>query len=667
MTQLYRAFAQTPFKRILFPYDASYAEKTQDTIAKNPKDDFYQSIYLYDQRHFDQFQQTGKLAGITDVKTDRLVFDLDSKADVSLAQHEAIILSARLQEYGVPLEAIRTSFSGGKGFHIEVMLEQGTLITRKEFENIVFSVGAGLQTLDDKVKDQQRLLRFPLTLNKNTNRYKIPLTLEQLNTLSLEQIKELSLMETGDDQFAETMSTWKRSQLPPKLKDLAMKAVQKEKELVSTEKVNDGEDKPDLSRKPKHLTAAKFVLQEGFFGDGDRNEACMILASTYRHLGYNKDLAYNMLKSTLRLRANRLGRDGYDKEELWDTIITPVYGPQWKGGTFSEEEGLLARTIAKYNLSATDHHERALVNLTSLTSHYKKFAENIDNNTVTTGLTLLDKNVRMTTEMLVCILAAPSAGKTSFALGVLNHNSLKGDRPLFFSLDMASNLIIQRLIQRHTGYHADRVLDIYKKGEEKEIKKFEEILDKEYKNVKFCFKSGITTSHIRDAILAEKERNGIVPKMVLIDYLECIKSEKSNDPTISKGFIASELKDIANELGCCVVLLVQPAKISGGPAEELLSYTNIKGSSVIGEAASVVLTLHRPGFGPKNPEDDIYATVNVVKNRMGQLGSYDFTFDGLRGILGNMSSEDVAHLKALREEIAKEKAEERNKSNKMEF
>lgn len=122
--------------------------------------------------------------------------------------------------------------------------------------------------------------------------------------------------------------------------------------------------------------------------------------------------------------------------------------------------------------------------------------------------------------------------------------------------------------------------------------------------------------------------------------------------------IAQQLKDIANELEVCIVLLLQPQKHAGDPASELLSMRNIKGSSVVEQACSIIFTMWRPGFSPKNPDEDMYLTIAVVKNRMGQLGSYDFGWNGLTGDLSELDELERGELDELRKRRALEKAEE---------
>lgn len=652
---VYRCFSEGVRNRKLFSQE-EFFDKAITLINQNPNKDFYESIYVYDKSHFEAFKQTKSLAGIRGLKTDRIVFDFDSKEVVQLAINDANILVQRLLDFDIPEEAIRIFFSGNKGTHVEVHLN--SFITRPQFENIVDELAGDLRTFDTRIKDDQRLFRFPLTVHQTTHFYKIPLTVTELKKYSLDEI--IKIAKEPDIQACEDfMATWKSIDIPEIFVQAAKPKVKEKKtlEMVDLGDVNPA-NQPDLSRIPKHLTPAKYVLQEGFFEEGERNEACMILASTYRYLGYNQELAYNMLKATLRMRSQRLGHPEYDKEELWKTIIEPVYSPTWQGGTYNEEAGLLKKVVDRFNLQKLKTVDAGLVSLGDVSSFYKDFAVNIDKNTIKLGIPELDKKVRVTTSMFVCFLAAPGAGKTTVGFNLLNSISNNGEKSIFFSLDMAIPQVYQRLIQKHTGDKESEIEYNYKHNKVERIEEYQAALSEEYKNVKFCFRSGMTTEHIKSAILSERDRSGIMPKLVLIDYLECIQGPFS-DSNANKALIATQLKDIANELQICVFLLVQPAKVSGDPSEELRSYTQIKGASVLGEAATVVFTLHRPGFSPDNPEDDRFATIKVVKNRMGTLSSTDLGWEGLTGRIFALDAQGKAELEALKKAIADEKAAEK--------
>ena len=637
-------------QRILVPED----KVLQELYTLQDKDynkDFYISIFKYNQKHFDLYKQTKTLSGIDDNISNMIVFDFDDRSNVENARKDALTLVGRLVQKGFKLDDIVISFSGSKGLHVEVNTTQD--FTKQQLVNIRQALSGDLETTDPSIKDTQRILRAPLTKHNETGLFKIPITFDELTKLS---VKEMQVLAKDPDELrytlAENLFTHK-AEVPDSINQLAKDAKKEKKEVVAVS------DRPDFNKNKTGFTNAKYALSEGYFEEGESHEAACILAATMHGLGWHKELAYNHIKATLRLRAQRLGLDDVTddkKKEVWK-LIENVYSPTWKGGMYSEESNeLLLSTKKRYDIQ--DKFENNLVlTLPEVNNIFGDFARNIDKNTLKLGITSFDHEIRVTTSTLVGLLAAPSAGKSSVSFGILNATSNDGIKSMFFSLDMAAPQVYQRLAQRHTGYDSDRLFKAYQSKDVAVIERVEKTLSEQYKNVKFCFRGGISVEDIRSAIVKEKELTGEVPKLVVVDYLECINTQFS-DPTVSKGYAARMLKDIANEFAICVLLLVQPPKVAGDPSYELNSYTDIKGSSVVSEACSQVFTLHRPGFNPKETSDDNYLTLTVVKNRMGQLGSFDYHWTGVTGAIRELSHEEEGDLKALREEKQRERRED---------
>jgi replicative DNA helicase len=220
---------------------------------------------------------------------------------------------------------------------------------------------------------------------------------------------------------------------------------------------------------------------------------------------------------------------------------------------------------------------------------------------------------------------------------------------------MGAPLVYQRLIQRHLGYSSKKIFAIYQNNDEKEIKLIEKTISDNYKNVRFCFRSGMTIEDIRSAIIQQQELSGNQIKLVILDYLETISGPYS-DSTASSGFIAQAIKDMANDLAITIIVLLQPQKSAGDPSAELISYRAVKGSSQIEQSLSVIFTLWRPGFSPVTPEEDKYASIAVVKNRMGSLAKFDFSWDGLTGDLTELDEEQKQDLLEITKRKSAEKA-----------
>lgn len=82
-------------------------------------------------------------------------------------------------------------YSGGKGFHLLSKIEIKHPVCHKVAQKIINSMGK-YRSLDQAVYTSRRLWRVPTTFNVKGNRYKIPLGIEELNLLDIEDIRDLA-------------------------------------------------------------------------------------------------------------------------------------------------------------------------------------------------------------------------------------------------------------------------------------------------------------------------------------------------------------------------------------------------------------------------------------------------------------------------------------------
>lgn len=125
-----------------------------------------------------------------------LFFDLDYKADASVAHEDAKNLVAHLLQF-IPESAISIFFSGMKGFHIELEAAALGIGPLANLVSVFRTVAndmkdtLGLQSLDFQVFDVRRMWRIPNTQHSGSRLYKIPLKLSEL-TESFDTIRQLA-------------------------------------------------------------------------------------------------------------------------------------------------------------------------------------------------------------------------------------------------------------------------------------------------------------------------------------------------------------------------------------------------------------------------------------------------------------------------------------------
>lgn len=373
----------------LYPRETLDMEKIIENAGDNDK---YYGIFIYEQKHYDKWSKERTLKGVRDVTTDKVVFDFDHQENPEKARRDTLEVIDRLIGDNPELkkEELNIYFSGNRGFHIILTLDRR--INRDIYEKIVNKYASDLQTLDPTVKDQQRLIRMPFTKNQKTGLYNIPITYDELNTCSIDEIKDkASIIDEerygswviNKHHFRDAFFQFKEEKKEPKLK------------------VSD----LDISKKPNWLTTARYALKEGFFEEGERNTACMILAATYKNNGFDSVETYHNLKRTLDKRKTRYNID-YDEDELQGTIIDYVYGRDWKGGQYTEENALLQEISRRLGIE-NDNDSSSLISFNYGINEFERMAKGWRERLITTGIPDIDKKVMIEKGIMFGFLGAP--------------------------------------------------------------------------------------------------------------------------------------------------------------------------------------------------------------------------------------------------------------------
>lgn len=242
-----------------------------------------------------------------------LYFDLDYADDPTVAQKEAIkILDFFTGELDVQEADIHVYFSGSKGFHI--LIDDRALGVKPQADlHRVYKHIAGylryrlgdtsiavtedgkevekvdpLKAVDLVVYTAKRMLRLPYSRHQKTGLYKIELTKRELQTFTLDEIKERA--KTGyvsPDKLTEEERTTKIRKRPKtgvfyadKLKEYTDAAA------TATQRY----DKDDyVFTKGKPPVCVQDILNGGWKKDGDRNQATVQLACYFKAAGHDKD------------------------------------------------------------------------------------------------------------------------------------------------------------------------------------------------------------------------------------------------------------------------------------------------------------------------------------------------------------------------------------------
>jgi len=614
-------------------------DELNEHITDHDKD-WYRSVYNYTDEHFKVFKAKNTIAGIVDVTGNILPFDFDNKEDLEAARADTLELIARLLAQGVTEDQLNITFSGHKGFGVELLLTQH--FKPSQIKNMAKSIAGDLSTFDNKIYNASRILRIPYTKHQTTGLYKLPISISTLSEHSVDSIKELAATLDAAEE-------WKDIIVEPRSEWLIEREVE-----VPVNKVAYDVGDLDMSLKPKWMPACRFAILNGFFEAGSRSNALTSLAAVIRAQGFPKEVCHNMLKGAARLQSARTGQEVFAKEEIWNKIVSVVYGDNWQGKTFGckDHEFLqeVCPAIGTSKCSATKHEN--VVRIDDVSSIFENYAINIDKNTVKTGIKSIDANLRLQTSSHAVVAAASGCGKTNLTLNILNNLSNSGMSALFCSMDMGAPLIYQKLAQRVTGFTDKELYQIYKDKQREKMKEIEQKISDQYRNVRFDFRQGVDLEQLRENILETKYKVGSDLKLVVLDFINRIRGPYS-DETANLSYIAPRLADLANETETLIMSLAQIARAKGGPSTPITDSRVAKGSSAIEESATALIGMWRPGYNMGN--DDKYIAMAAVKTRLGKEFTEVLHFDGLTATIRDMTPNEQVEYEEFVERVEAQK------------
>lgn len=624
--------------------------KDMTSIYKSlkPDKDYYMSVYQFNETHKKKFDETGSVSGITDVTTSSLYFDFDSK-NLEDAKKDVLNLIPKLQKNGIPSDSIQIYFSGNKGF--EVRVKTHSELKPSEVKSICLSLAEGLNTVDPVIYNPTRIMRLPLTKHNVSGLYKYPLTIEDVKSSTVQEIKEMAKQSLN---YEDIKDVWSTANLSRELLDLKDKAIEAPNKATLEFKLGFSTQDIDWTKIPKNYVPTTWLLEMGYYPVGMRNRALLILAARFKYLEFNANKSYFLLKASADAQSERSGEPRVHKREIW-SIINSVFSDTWNNHTFSDkEEPLLIElsSLVPPILNNPMNNEPSTKGISDGINAFLSFAKEIDKNTIKTGLDALDGHMQFQTGRLYAILAAPGVGKTSCCFQIINNISKSGELNMMASYDMGEPDVLEKLALKHLRISKK---ELYRRVKEESdfVEKLSAILESNYSNTKFIFKTGQTLDELKSSIKEVENSSGRKVRVLIVDYLELIQS-KFSDPTQASMESIQGLRDIAISMNICVIVLLQPSKQGTNINEPVTSYTMAKGSSSIQQAVTAMLTLHRPGYSSRTPENDIYMGVDCVKNRSGALFSLDFYFDGRYSEIRDLEPIERLNLQDLRNRMAQE-------------
>ena len=243
-----------------------------------------------------------------------------------------------------------------------------------------------------------------------------------------------------------------------------------------------------------------------------------------------------------------------------------------------------------------------------------------------TGYEALNETINGLQKSNLIILAArPAVGKSALALNIANNIAKKGKHVAYFSLEMSSEQLVQRLIANYSSVSLTKIQNGLLK--EEDWKFLMQSLEKiKTLPIHIDQTMAYSVSDIRQRCLQLKAQNQL--DCIVIDYLQLITAEHMGNRVDEVGYISRELKKLAQTLEVPVLALSQLSRSVEQRQDKTPLLSDLRESGSIEQDADIVMFLHRNNNAGVFVTEGLPVSLTIAKNRQGKLGTCEFIFIG---------------------------------------
>ncbi len=248
------------------------------------------------------------------------------------------------------------------------------------------------------------------------------------------------------------------------------------------------------------------------------------------------------------------------------------------------------------------------------------------------------------TEVFV-IGAAPSMGKTAFALEIFKNNIINNIPSAFFSLEMGTTQLLNRLYANESKIPLNKIRS--RSFTNDEIKRFNQTIGV-FENKKLYIDSkSRKLSHILNKIRKYAIRYDV--KLIIIDYLQLVTCDvgKQGNREQEIAVISRSFKEIANELEIAIIPLSQINRAIHQRSNKRPTLGDLRESGSIEQDADMVAFVHRPAyFDIQNGIPDVeYAEIILAKGRSTGIGKAEVAYESRLTKFISKNKEEINNLR----------------------
>ena len=226
---------------------------------------------------------------------------------------------------------------------------------------------------------------------------------------------------------------------------------------------------------------------------------------------------------------------------------------------------------------------------------------------------------------LIIVAGRPSMGKSSLALGMVEHAGIAEKIPTaIFSLEMSKEQIVQRMLCSHARVDAQKVRTGYLATSD--WPRLTAAAGKLSEAPIFIDDTpGISVMELRAKARRLKAQQDV--KLIVLDYMQLMRGSsgiESRQQEISE--ISRSLKALARELNIPIVAISQLSRAVESRTDHRPQLSDLRESGAIEQDADVVVLLLREEYYTQTSENQGIAEVIIAKQRNGPVGSLKLAF-----------------------------------------
>lgn len=587
--------------------------KVSDLSKTIPTDgqDHYIVFFRYKAELKQYVTDTGSVKGHDfEHHADFITFDIDDK-DLSVAQTSAIALTEKLIDLGIGSDLIQLSFSGAKGFHVQVPSSlfgiTPSKYQAKSMKNLCQLIADGIP-LDLNIYDKNRLFRARNTKNSKSGLYKVNITANMLmQPLGMildyaKQPQEKIIIRNNHKPQDNLVALWQKTNT----------VKQRDKVLHS----------PSNIEVPKHSKACIHRILQGV-PNGHVHNSAFRLANHFYKQGFPANVIAKLLEGWGPL--NEVAAD-----EDFDRMAAEA-GEYDFGCNDEILKTFCSDQCYLFKRATVDASE--ILDLKAQYEAYQEYVKTLAQKCFVTGFTELDDAIRGVAPgevMMICAYSGlfKSALLQNLLLGGCKRSALYH---LFFSLEMPVSRVFERSAQMTCDEYGYTIENNFN-NPEFHTRIYERMVIRGADKLLVCQKSGISIEQVIEYTKIAKEKYGDIGA-IGIDYLGLMSAPGKQDEYSRISYCAEQSKHLAKSLNIPVIMLTQINRAAVGTDVEKWS---AKGSGAIEASADFMIGLQK--------DESEQLLLRLLKNRKGRE-NLDFEVDMERDYLKFLRLRQVERVK----------------------